>query len=223
MRFCKSGKLLLLVISITLIFFVEPYKSLSFSLQHITQQMICKSKPYQVEFALGGIGGRNVFTCIVNPLVELSRFNLDSHIWLGTDFAVEVSIKLMIYVIIDVVSFKLLDLITECHWSRSLFCMLYKCDFQKWKQLGLHFSERIILRGYCTPDQFCDCLCIFLKNYNTLVTSYIMFLIGNIPGNLITAPEFTNSSGYWFLAQSMENFDFRTFITVTSQQWSLLK
>ena len=33
-----------------------------------------------------------------------------------------------------------------------------------------------LLRGYCTSDQFCDCLCIFLKNYNTLVTSKICFL-----------------------------------------------
>ena len=33
-----------------------------------------------------------------------------------------------------------------------------------------------ILRGYCTPDQFFDCLRIFLKNLNTLVTSKICFL-----------------------------------------------
>ena len=32
------------------------------------------------------------------------------------------------------------------------------------------------LRGYCTPDHFFDCLCIFLKNCNTLVTSKIYFL-----------------------------------------------
>ena len=32
------------------------------------------------------------------------------------------------------------------------------------------------LRGYCTPDQFFDCLCIFLKNYNTLATSKVCFL-----------------------------------------------
>ena len=32
------------------------------------------------------------------------------------------------------------------------------------------------LRGYCTPDQFCDCLCIYLKNYNTFMTSKICFL-----------------------------------------------
>ena len=44
-----------------------------------------------------------------------------------------------------------------------------------------------------------------------------MFLIGNISGNLITALEFTNSSGYWFMAQNMENIDFRTFFTVASQ------
>ena len=54
------------------------------------------------------------------------------------------------------------------------------------------------LRGYCTPDQFCDCLYIFLKNYNILETTMIclfVFLIGNIPGNLITALEF-HPSGY---------------------------
>ena len=32
------------------------------------------------------------------------------------------------------------------------------------------------LRGYCTPGQFLDCFCIFLKNHNTLVTSKICFL-----------------------------------------------
>ena len=32
------------------------------------------------------------------------------------------------------------------------------------------------LRGYCTSDQVFDCLCIFLKNYNTLITSKICFL-----------------------------------------------
>ena len=32
------------------------------------------------------------------------------------------------------------------------------------------------LRGYCTPGQFLDCFCIFLENYNTLVTSKICFL-----------------------------------------------
>ena len=32
------------------------------------------------------------------------------------------------------------------------------------------------LWGHCIPDQFCDCLCIFLKNYNTFVTSKICFL-----------------------------------------------
>ena len=32
------------------------------------------------------------------------------------------------------------------------------------------------LRRYCTPDKFWDWLCIFLKNYNTLVTSKICLL-----------------------------------------------
>ena len=46
-----------------------------------------------------------------------------------------------------------------------------------------------------------------------------MFLKGTIPRNLITALEFHyNSSGYSFMAQNMENIDFPTFFTVTSQQ-----
>ena len=38
------------------------------------------------------------------------------------------------------------------------------------------FLTPALLRGYCTPDQFFDCLCIFLKNYNTLVASKTCFL-----------------------------------------------
>ena len=45
--------------------------------------------------------------------------------------------------------------------------------FTKGKSTILHQQ---ILRGYCTPDQFFDYLCIFLKIYNTLVTSKICFL-----------------------------------------------
>ena len=41
-----------------------------------------------------------------------------------------------------------------------------KTGWNKWK----------VLRGYCTPGQFLDCFCIFLKNYNTLVTTKICFL-----------------------------------------------
>ena len=39
-----------------------------------------------------------------------------------------------------------------------------------------HLGAQHILRGYCTPGQFLDCFCIFLKNYNILVTSKICFL-----------------------------------------------
>ena len=44
------------------------------------------------------------------------------------------------------------------------------------KYIPISQCECDTLRGYCTPDQFCDCLCIFLKNYNTLVTNKISFL-----------------------------------------------
>ena len=44
----------------------------------------------------------------------------------------------------------------------------------------LHYSSKLQLfsnlRGYCTPGQFLDCFCIFLKNCNTLVTSKICFV-----------------------------------------------
>ena len=37
-------------------------------------------------------------------------------------------------------------------------------------------NNAIPLKGVLHPDQFFDCLCIFLKSYNTLVTSKICFL-----------------------------------------------
>ena len=51
-------------------------------------------------------------------------------------------------------------------------------------------------KGYCTPDQICDCLCIFLKNDNTLVTDKICFLKVTFQGTLLLHWNFTNSSGY---------------------------
>ena len=37
--------------------------------------------------------------------------------------------------------------------------------------LSIEDCAWFVLRGYCTPDQSYDCLCIYLKNYNTLMTS----------------------------------------------------
>ena len=47
-----------------------------------------------------------------------------------------------------------------------------------------------------------------------------MFLIGDIQSqnNLITALEYSNSSGYWFMVLNMENIDFCICFTVPSQQ-----
>ena len=42
--------------------------------------------------------------------------------------------------------------------------------------MTLDSLTRSTLRGYCTPGQFLDCFSIFLKNYNTLVTSKICFV-----------------------------------------------
>ena len=55
-------------------------------------------------------------------------------------------------------------------WSRDVY--IYFQNQSKTHKICLTRC----LRGYCTPDQFCGCLCIFLKNYNTLVTSKICFL-----------------------------------------------
>ena len=40
----------------------------------------------------------------------------------------------------------------------------------------INVMQSLFLRGYCTPGQFLDCFCIFLKNYKALVTSKICFL-----------------------------------------------
>ena len=45
-----------------------------------------------------------------------------------------------------------------------------------WLVVLFKVSHADMLRGYCTPGQFLDCLCTFLKNYNTLVASKICFL-----------------------------------------------
>ena len=50
-----------------------------------------------------------------------------------------------------------------------------------------------------------------------------MFLIGNIPGNLITALEFHQLKWLLIYGSKYGNIDFRSFFTVTSQQWPLLK
>ena len=45
-------------------------------------------------------------------------------------------------------------------------------EYDNW----LRLTEDWKVKGYCTPDQFCDCSCSFLKICNTLVTSKIYFL-----------------------------------------------
>ena len=50
-----------------------------------------------------------------------------------------------------------------------------------------------------------------------------MFLIGNILRNVTTHWDITNESDYWFMDQNMENIDFHSLFTVTSQPWPLLK
>ena len=51
----------------------------------------------------------------------------------------------------------------------------------------------------------------FLKNYNILVTSKVCFLQVIFQGTLLLHWNFTNSSGYWFITQNMENIDFHNF------------
>ena len=58
----------------------------------------------------------------------------------------------------------------------------------KWLRSILCFT--LHLRGYCTPGQFWDCFCVFLKKLQHISNKKDMFLIGNISGNLISALEF---------------------------------
>ena len=73
------------------------------------------------------------------------------------------------------------DIKTQNHYydycnnhNRTVFVTIKKSIVTH--QFLISQSPRFHLRGYCTPDHFSDCLCIFLKNYNTLVTSKICFL-----------------------------------------------
>ena len=57
-------------------------------------------------------------------------------------------------------------------WPTPSFVFNYQpyhicINYAKWGQC---------FKGYCTPGQFLDFFCIFLKNYNTLVTSKMCFL-----------------------------------------------
>ena len=62
-----------------------------------------------------------------------------------------------------------LFIVHQCYLQKIAFCSNYTYHH-------VYLTPCNALRGYCTPDQFFDCLCIFLKNYNTLVTSKICFL-----------------------------------------------
>ena len=53
---------------------------------------------------------------------------------------------------------------------------IYTAEMKHFLILKDVLSILMPLRGYCTPGQFLGCFCIFLKNYNTLVTSKICFL-----------------------------------------------
>ena len=59
-------------------------------------------------------------------------------------------------------------------WSGTVTVLVQKEGTSVTQRKGIKKVKD--LRGYCTPGQFLDCFCIFLKNYNTLVTSKICFL-----------------------------------------------
>ena len=78
---------------------------------------------------------------------------------------------------LNFVSFHLVGLLRRFIQFFFLFMLLSNSTFKQWCLLYTNsFSHIFCLRGYCTLDQFCDCLCIFLNNYNTLVTSKMCFL-----------------------------------------------
>ena len=59
----------------------------------------------------------------------------------------------------------------------KIYAWKYK-DFKKKSQRNFFFY----LRGYCTPDQFCNWNAFFSKNYNTLITSKMCFLLVTFQG-----------------------------------------
>ena len=65
------------------------------------------------------------------------------------------------------VFFSFLKILKKCNETYKLWYQDENDNFQ---------IQTMSLGGYCTPDQFLYSLCIFLKNYNTLVASKICFL-----------------------------------------------
>ena len=67
-----------------------------------------------------------------------------------------------------------------CCWSFEYLVLPIRCKIILWAKLGkfgtIILRTWVALRGYCTPDQFCDCYGFFLKNYNILETSKICFV-----------------------------------------------
>ena len=88
---------------------------------------------------------------------------------------------------------------------------------------GIRRKRLYTIKGVLHPRPVFRLFMHFSQKLQHIGDKLDMFLLGNILGNLITALEFTNSSGYWFMVQNMQNIDFRTFFTITSQQWPLLK
>ena len=67
-------------------------------------------------------------------------------------------------------------------------------------QLGLAYIriKNVSLRGYCTNDRFCGCLCTFLKNNSTLVTDKICFLKVTVQGTQFSV-RCCSEQFYWVL------------------------
>ena len=129
----------------------------------------------------------NLYTVQLTPVANssahnkkdtlISRFSFQSLAITGTALPSDyspVSMLLTVYGVLHICCRK---------WSTSGFPKLKLVKFNlnilnssSSEDLWLALHVSVMLSGYCTPGQFLDCFCIFLKNYNTLITSKICFL-----------------------------------------------
>ena len=65
-----------------------------------------------------------------------------------------------------------------------------------------------VLKGVLHPRPVFWLFMYFSQKLQHIGDKLDMFLLGNILGNLITALEFTNSSGYWFMVQNIQKYWF---------------
>ena len=126
-------------------------------LTHSTQRMTMKTSP--------------IYRRPSAPWLMLPRQSMNSRggkIWVSIfmEFECYLSWNIILY---EVMRYSIWNQYSPCFRFKE-YLLHRECGFQV-----TYMEQFFLLRGYCTPSQFCNCLCIFVQNYNTFLTSKICF------------------------------------------------